>query len=86
MVQQSRLNQLANITGIASVLIGVVLTQLLVPITRTHSPQWLWITDHCPKSEFACGSPQVGLFIPATIATVMIGVPFLAGYFVANAE
>jgi hypothetical protein len=76
----------ALVATFASVITGVLITQLLVPITKAHTPQWLWITDHCPKSDFACGSPQLGLFIPAAIATLMIGIPFLTGYIVATTD
>jgi len=77
---------LTIVATIGSLLVGVTISQLLVPVTKAHTPNWLWVVDHCPQSDFACGSPQIGFIIPATIATLMISVVFWWGYSVAKAS
>lgn len=73
-------DQTGVVAMIAVGIIGVVLTQLLVPATKAVTPRWMWVIDHCPSSEMACGSPAIGYLIPGAIASVVVIAVFWAGY------
>lgn len=57
--------KLVPVSFLAYVLVFVA---TVTPVIKARTPKWMWIIDHCPSSEYACGSPAAGALLVALLA------------------